>query len=199
MKDLSERWKNMSEEERTAAVGDGVEELEERRENRKEGVQNVLINSFHDTRATLGIVQREVCRLLFLMHVISSHSHVPSSRLSQVALGCASSPLPSAPRWTPTTLLSSSSATLACPRTSRQSPRKPFTSSRWGWRALSFPAFRVSVGLLPALRCLLISTIAALTRNHRNQLHDWKNKTANLILEKLRKFQAITCDALRHY
>ena len=65
MQELSERWKSMSEEERAAAIGDGVEELDERRENRKEGIQNVHINSFHDTRATLAKIQQEVCEHLF--------------------------------------------------------------------------------------------------------------------------------------
>ncbi|PIL29501.1 hypothetical protein GSI_08309 [Ganoderma sinense ZZ0214-1] len=60
MQELSERWKAMSEEQRAAAIGDGVEELSERRENRKEGVQNVHINAFHDTRATLAKVQQEL-------------------------------------------------------------------------------------------------------------------------------------------
>ena len=69
MKVLSECWKNMSEEERMAAVSDGIEELEEHHENCKEGIQNVVINSFHDTHATLSVVQCEVWRLLSLMHI----------------------------------------------------------------------------------------------------------------------------------
>ncbi|PIL36587.1 hypothetical protein GSI_00276 [Ganoderma sinense ZZ0214-1] len=60
IKELSARWREMSEEERDAATADGIEELTERRENRKEGVQNVLINSFHDARATLGSIQQEL-------------------------------------------------------------------------------------------------------------------------------------------
>ena len=59
MKELSERWQNMSREEREQYEGE-VEELTERRANQKEGIQNVLINSFHDARATLAKIQQEV-------------------------------------------------------------------------------------------------------------------------------------------
>ncbi|KAI0739799.1 hypothetical protein C8Q80DRAFT_1274817 [Daedaleopsis nitida] len=60
IKALSERWKNMSKEERELAVADIIPELRERQENRAEGVQNVAINVFNDTRATLANVQREL-------------------------------------------------------------------------------------------------------------------------------------------
>ena len=60
IKELSARSREMSEEERDAATADGIEELNERRENRKEGTHNVMIKSFHDARATLGSIQQEV-------------------------------------------------------------------------------------------------------------------------------------------
>lgn len=50
----------MSEEEQDAATADGIEELSERHDNRKEGTHNVMIKSFHDVRATLGSIQQEV-------------------------------------------------------------------------------------------------------------------------------------------
>ena len=103
----------MTEEEQMAAIGDGLEKLEERRKNRKEGVQNVLINSFHSMHVMLSVVQRKVCRLLFLMLVYAfTRSYAPSSRLLQVAPGCAFSPSLSTQHWTPTMPPLSSSATL---------------------------------------------------------------------------------------
>lgn len=60
IKELSARWHEMSEEEQDAATADGIEELSERHDNRKEGTHNVMIKSFHDVRATLGSIQQEV-------------------------------------------------------------------------------------------------------------------------------------------
>ena len=64
------QWKGMSEAERAEAIGNGMEELTERRMNWKEGApkpgtKNVLLRSFHDARATLAMIQREVRSLFF--------------------------------------------------------------------------------------------------------------------------------------
>ncbi|KAI0693250.1 hypothetical protein C8T65DRAFT_544120, partial [Cerioporus squamosus] len=63
IQEIAQRWAAMSQEERDDAVGDGVEELEERRRNRVEGIQNVVIAAFNDTRATLATLQRDMSNL----------------------------------------------------------------------------------------------------------------------------------------
>lgn len=71
MKELLECWKNMSEEEHVVAVGNGVEELVKRCKNQKEGIQNLLINSFHDMWAMLAKIQQKASRLLFSWSFLS--------------------------------------------------------------------------------------------------------------------------------
>ncbi|KAI9063903.1 hypothetical protein FKP32DRAFT_1525835, partial [Trametes sanguinea] len=63
IKDIAERWRNMSQEERANAVGDGVEKLAERREGRKHGLHNVSIAAFNDVRATLSTIAQELDNL----------------------------------------------------------------------------------------------------------------------------------------
>ncbi|RDX41464.1 hypothetical protein OH76DRAFT_1301346, partial [Lentinus brumalis] len=63
IQEIAERWRAMPQEERDAVVGDGVEELEERRKNRMEGIQNVSIAAFNDARATLATLQRDMSNL----------------------------------------------------------------------------------------------------------------------------------------
>ncbi|KAI9063700.1 hypothetical protein FKP32DRAFT_1571619 [Trametes sanguinea] len=63
IKDIAERWRNMSQEERVNAVGDGVEKLSERREGRKHGIHNVSIAAFNDVRATLATIAQELDNL----------------------------------------------------------------------------------------------------------------------------------------
>ncbi|KAI9061962.1 hypothetical protein FKP32DRAFT_1574720, partial [Trametes sanguinea] len=60
IKDLAARWKDMSPEEKSEAVGDGVEKLSERQETRQHGVHNVAINAFHDVRATLDSISQQL-------------------------------------------------------------------------------------------------------------------------------------------
>ncbi|KAL7283899.1 hypothetical protein ACG7TL_001171 [Trametes sanguinea] len=63
IKEIAARWRSMSQEERLNAVGDGVEKLAERRDNRKHGVHNVAIASFNDVRATLSTIAHELDNL----------------------------------------------------------------------------------------------------------------------------------------
>ncbi|KAI1782517.1 hypothetical protein LXA43DRAFT_905549, partial [Ganoderma leucocontextum] len=149
MQELSARWKSMTEEERAAAVGDGLEELEERRENRKEGVQNVLINSFHDTRAMLGMIQRE---LEFL-----------TGRTGMCVLTIAVRPT-----------LDSYNAPFV------------FVSEPRMTQYFETLTKKTIQELAMGLEGFCISGITSLTQNHKQQLHDWKTKTGNLIFEKLR-------------
>ncbi|EKM49190.1 uncharacterized protein PHACADRAFT_33584 [Phanerochaete carnosa HHB-10118-sp] len=58
--ELSARWANMTPEEQDEAVKDQIEELDQRRENKKYAPHNVSISSFHDSRATLEKVEREL-------------------------------------------------------------------------------------------------------------------------------------------
>ncbi|TFK79898.1 hypothetical protein K466DRAFT_446878, partial [Polyporus arcularius HHB13444] len=63
IQEIAKRWKAMPQDERDAAVGDGVEELKERRKNRAEGIQNVPIAAFNDARATLAGLQVDMSNL----------------------------------------------------------------------------------------------------------------------------------------
>ena len=60
IKDLSERWKLMSKEDREAATEQGLVELAARQVNKKRGRQNTPLAIFNDTRATLASVQTTV-------------------------------------------------------------------------------------------------------------------------------------------
>ncbi|GBE84608.1 hypothetical protein SCP_0605870 [Sparassis crispa] len=54
---IKEGWDALSSEERIAVTDPWIKEFEECREMRQLAVQNVAINAFHDTKATLDIVQ----------------------------------------------------------------------------------------------------------------------------------------------
>ncbi|KAI0713885.1 hypothetical protein C8Q76DRAFT_620244, partial [Earliella scabrosa] len=60
---LKKIWAEMSPEERTALTADRVKELEARRENRAQGIRNVPLAAFHDTRVTLQTVFEELTNL----------------------------------------------------------------------------------------------------------------------------------------
>ncbi|KAH9894834.1 hypothetical protein C8Q73DRAFT_638972, partial [Cubamyces lactineus] len=60
IKELAARWRGMSAEERSEAVGDGVEQLSERQEMREHGVHNVPINAFNDIRTSLEILTKQL-------------------------------------------------------------------------------------------------------------------------------------------
>ncbi|KAI1781830.1 hypothetical protein LXA43DRAFT_1069674 [Ganoderma leucocontextum] len=63
IKTLSERWQNMTQEEREEAVGDGAEELSERLENRKEGAHRYHDAAFTDGAKTLASLEAELATL----------------------------------------------------------------------------------------------------------------------------------------
>ncbi len=81
IQEIAERWRAMPQEERDAVVGDGVEELEERRKNRMEGIQNVSIAAFNDARATLATLQRDVSIFLLIFAALSDVFGVQMSNL----------------------------------------------------------------------------------------------------------------------
>ncbi|KAJ2955194.1 hypothetical protein NUW54_g14758 [Trametes sanguinea] len=59
-REIATQWKAMSEAEQVAATEDVLKELHERQENHKRGVHTVPIQAFHDTRATIATIQREL-------------------------------------------------------------------------------------------------------------------------------------------
>ncbi|KAI0323321.1 hypothetical protein GY45DRAFT_1264799, partial [Cubamyces sp. BRFM 1775] len=60
VRELAARWKEMTPEEKSAAVGDGVDKLSERQEMRQHGMHNVPINAFNDIRASLDSVSQQL-------------------------------------------------------------------------------------------------------------------------------------------
>ncbi|RDX48314.1 hypothetical protein OH76DRAFT_1352635, partial [Lentinus brumalis] len=63
IKGLGETWASMTAEEQEAVAGEELKKLKERQEGRRQGVHNVTLNAFNDTRATLASVvsQLEEC------------------------------------------------------------------------------------------------------------------------------------------
>ncbi|KAJ7599685.1 hypothetical protein C8J56DRAFT_767326 [Mycena floridula] len=63
MPEISAAWKALTTEEKSAATAGTMTELTERREMRDLSERNVLLSSFHDTRATLSNLSEELNRL----------------------------------------------------------------------------------------------------------------------------------------
>lgn len=57
---IAAKWHSMSTEEQLAATEDAVKSLQDREENHKKGTHTVPIQAFHDARATVATIQREV-------------------------------------------------------------------------------------------------------------------------------------------
>ena len=53
-------WAKMTSEEQITLTAERVKELEARRDNRAQGIRNVPLAAFHDTRITLKTVYEEV-------------------------------------------------------------------------------------------------------------------------------------------
>ncbi|KAL7280958.1 hypothetical protein ACG7TL_005907 [Trametes sanguinea] len=60
IKELSRRWKQMSKEEREEAGGDVLKELDDRRQNRQEGIHNVPLHAFNDVSANVASIRRQL-------------------------------------------------------------------------------------------------------------------------------------------
>ena len=60
MATLKEIWAKMTPEEQKTLTAERVKELEARRDNRAQGIRNVPLAAFHDTRITLNTVYEEV-------------------------------------------------------------------------------------------------------------------------------------------
>lgn len=58
--EVSALWKNMSAEDRIAATDDVVETLKERREVKALAPHHVPLHAFHDTRANIESIEKEV-------------------------------------------------------------------------------------------------------------------------------------------
>ena len=59
-REIARQWKSMSEEEQIAATDDTLKELQERQEDHMTGTHTVPIHAFHDARATVATIEREV-------------------------------------------------------------------------------------------------------------------------------------------
>jgi hypothetical protein len=60
MKDLSERWKDMSKDEREAITEDTVGDLNDHQEMKELSQRNIAVSSFQDGKRTLASIDREV-------------------------------------------------------------------------------------------------------------------------------------------
>lgn len=63
MKSLSQQWGAMSKEEQAEATNDAMKDLAEYREIKELAAHNAPINAFHDTRANLEKIERDVSLL----------------------------------------------------------------------------------------------------------------------------------------
>ena len=59
-KDISARWKSLSEEDRIAVTTECVQEIEEEREARDLASHNVPLRAFYDARSTVQAVEKQV-------------------------------------------------------------------------------------------------------------------------------------------
>ncbi|KAJ2973987.1 hypothetical protein NUW54_g11965 [Trametes sanguinea] len=60
LREIAATWKTMSEEEQIAATEEVLKELSERHEDQKKGAHTVPLQAFHDARATIATIQREL-------------------------------------------------------------------------------------------------------------------------------------------
>ncbi|KAK7444529.1 hypothetical protein VKT23_015207 [Stygiomarasmius scandens] len=63
IREIADKWQEMSDEERKAATDEALQELNESQENQFIGRHNSAISAFHDARATLNAVKLELQRL----------------------------------------------------------------------------------------------------------------------------------------
>ena len=59
-KEISERWKSLSEEDRIAITDGCMQEIEEQREAKDLAAHNVPLRAFHDARSTMQVMEKEV-------------------------------------------------------------------------------------------------------------------------------------------
>jgi hypothetical protein len=60
-KEISARWKSLSQEDRITITAGCMEEIEEEREAKNLALHNVPLNAFYDARGTVRAVEKEVC------------------------------------------------------------------------------------------------------------------------------------------
>jgi len=63
-KEISARWKSLSEEDRITATAQCMQEIEEEREARGLASHNVPLRAFHDARSTIQAVEKDVSNTL---------------------------------------------------------------------------------------------------------------------------------------
>ncbi|KAK7435153.1 hypothetical protein VKT23_019845 [Stygiomarasmius scandens] len=63
IREIADKWQEMSDKERKAATDEALQELNESRENRFIGRHNSAISAFHDARTTLSAIKLELQRL----------------------------------------------------------------------------------------------------------------------------------------
>jgi hypothetical protein len=75
-KEISERWKSLSQEDRVTITAGCVQEIEEERETKSLATHNVPLRAFYDARNTLQVVEKEVRSgsLSYLRSLISQRS-----------------------------------------------------------------------------------------------------------------------------
>jgi len=64
-KEISARWKALSEEDCIAITTGSMQEIEEERENKVLALHNVPLQAFHDSRRTVQTVEKEVSRGIY--------------------------------------------------------------------------------------------------------------------------------------
>jgi len=69
-KDLTERWKAMTQAKKEAATLGAVEELKVQREMKALAMQNTRLSAFHDARTNLDAIEDEVCAYLLVEYFI---------------------------------------------------------------------------------------------------------------------------------
>ena len=72
MKEISAKWKTMSEEEQHTVTAERVEELRARNKNRLEAIHNVPLAGFQDARITVEKITEEV--RLFSFRIVCAHA-----------------------------------------------------------------------------------------------------------------------------
>jgi hypothetical protein len=75
-REISERWKSLSQEDRVTITAECVQEIEEERETKSLATHNVPLRAFYDARSTLQVVEKEVRSgtLSYLRSLISQRS-----------------------------------------------------------------------------------------------------------------------------
>ena len=82
-REISERWKSLSNEDRITVTADCMQEIEEDREVKSFASHNVPLTAFYDARSTLQAVEKEVSEVLSYLRSLINKFH-PLPQLSQL-------------------------------------------------------------------------------------------------------------------